>query len=388
MRRLRPKRASYVAGASIAMLALVLPGVSGAAAGPTARAWPGMTIPLIDLTGRSGYRVALQEAVRAWNRAGVGIRFAVTKPAAGGIPVSYRNRPCVGGRAGSASPGFHRVAARVIVRACPAIMRPLLLAHELGTVLGVPNDDRTCSLMNSYGLTDSRAFVVPGHCSRWAKLAWLPRLVDPLSVAAARAVYASPRGPIELGNSTGNQIKIDWRQPVDPIAARTIVLRGDERCPTEADLAFNRGDGKIYDKPAYSGLHYALDPSPGRRAELCYGVFTVSAYGRSTRRPGLVRVTYAPLPVAAFASSPSPVAGAPVLFTEVATVIGGSVTHWRWDFGDPSSGAADLLDTSDPNLGRTPSHVFAVAGMYPVTLTITDDLGRIATAVQNVGVFP
>jgi hypothetical protein len=71
-------------------------------------------------------------------------------------------------------------------------------------------------------------------------------------------------------------------------------------------------------------------------------------------------------PVAAFTfSPPDPVAGAPVLFSGAGTDPDGDpITSWSWNFGDNSS-------STDQN----PSHSYAAAGEYPVSLVVTDSHG-------------
>ena len=54
--------------------------------------------------------------------------------------------------------------------------------------------------------------------------------------------------------------------------------------------------------------------------------------------------------------------------------------------GDPSSGAADTLDTTNPTVGQHPSHVYATAGAYDATLTVTDSSGRTSTMLQQIEV--
>jgi len=53
----------------------------------------------------------------------------------------------------------------------------------------------------------------------------------------------------------------------------------------------------------------------------------------------------------------------------------GSIASWAWDFGDQATGA-----------GAVVSHAYADAGVYDVTLTVTDNLGAQATAATQVTV--
>ncbi|NAZ81400.1 PKD domain-containing protein, partial [Kineococcus sp. R8] len=53
----------------------------------------------------------------------------------------------------------------------------------------------------------------------------------------------------------------------------------------------------------------------------------------------------------------------------------GTVASYAWTFGDQTSGT-----------GQKPSHTYAAAGTYPVTLTVTDDKGATATLTKDVTV--
>jgi PKD repeat protein len=73
--------------------------------------------------------------------------------------------------------------------------------------------------------------------------------------------------------------------------------------------------------------------------------------------------------------------GSTVSFNGTATApdSGGSITGLSWNFGDPSS-------ANNTSTATNPSHLFANAGTYTVTLTATDDLGVTTQATATVKV--
>src|SRR5215469_4838475 len=82
-------------------------------------------------------------------------------------------------------------------------------------------------------------------------------------------------------------------------------------------------------------------------------------------------------PVASFNFAPgAPVMGTTVTFTDTST---GSPTSWAWNFGDPASGS------SDTSTLQNPTHVFAAAGTYTVSLMATN-AGGSNTATKSVTV--
>ena len=68
---------------------------------------------------------------------------------------------------------------------------------------------------------------------------------------------------------------------------------------------------------------------------------------------------------------------APVDFTDLSTTGSGVMTNWDWDFGDGNI-------STDTN----PSHLYMIPGDLPVTLTVTDINGCMATDVQIINYFP
>jgi PKD repeat protein len=72
-------------------------------------------------------------------------------------------------------------------------------------------------------------------------------------------------------------------------------------------------------------------------------------------------------------SSTTPNVGDTVTFDASGSSVGSgrTITGYSWNFGDGTSGS-----------GKTTSHAFRDPGTFAVSLTITDDLGRVATASQ------
>jgi PKD repeat protein len=88
-------------------------------------------------------------------------------------------------------------------------------------------------------------------------------------------------------------------------------------------------------------------------------------------------------PTASFSGSPTSGDGPlTVDFTDAST---GSPTSWSWNFGDPSSGAANTSSATNP------SHTYAGDGTYTVSLTVTNAFGsdtQTRTGYVHVGSAP
>ena len=371
--------------AALVALVLVACMLARSAAASAPLAWPGLAIGYRDLTGAHAYHDAIRDAVAAWNRLDLGVKFVPAQKGYASIQIVFVPGRCLSGIAGRAPTGFQRFGARVVVRSCPAVVRPLLVAHELGRVLGLGDDDRTCSLMNSKGSSDGRTFALPSRCSRSVPPSWLPQLVDPRTAALARALYAGPSAATDVRLTVGPHPRIDWTQPRRAGAQRTVVLRTPGRCPTRTDVVAGSAT-LVYAKPGFAGVHWAIDETPLAPGSYCYRLFNVSRAGRLTPSQALVYTLGAgPTPAAQVTSSQA-VAGQPVAFADRSTDEGTTIVHWHWDFGDPASGAADVIDTADPAAGLAPSHTFAANGTYTVSLTVTDALGRSGTTTLAVTV--
>ena len=315
----------------------------------------------------------------------LGVQLEPTKgPAAARITLG-RGR-CLLGRAGIAPRGFRAAGAHLIVaRSCPALIRPLLLAHELGRVLGLPVDNSRCSLMNSHAVSDGLTYVVPARCSRKHPPSWIRRLIDPGTVALARRIYLAPQvpAPLALGVDATGVPRVTWVEPASSASA-VVVAREPSGCPTDRDVAAGTAT-EIYRAPPAPGQHLVVDSSFPQTGETdCYRAFALNKWGRASLSSDAISYTFGG-PIAGFSVGPA-TANAAAAFSDTSAAQHGSIVRWVWDFGDPSSGAADTLDTTDPAVGRHPSHVYASAGAYDVSLTVTDSGGRNSTILQLIEV--
>jgi hypothetical protein len=86
-------------------------------------------------------------------------------------------------------------------------------------------------------------------------------------------------------------------------------------------------------------------------------------------------------PTAGFGFTPNAATGDVAFADHSAPGRGGArIRAYRWDFGDPSSGAADT------SVATAPTHHYAQHGVYVVTLTVRDANGLTGTVSQNVPV--
>lgn len=63
-------------------------------------------------------------------------------------------------------------------------------------------------------------------------------------------------------------------------------------------------------------------------------------------------------------------------FADASTIFSGNITQWAWDFGDNNTSAS-----------TSPTHTYAQPGVYPVTLTVTSDMGCSHTVTQQNTVY-
>lgn len=83
-------------------------------------------------------------------------------------------------------------------------------------------------------------------------------------------------------------------------------------------------------------------------------------------------------PVAMFSFTAPACAGSEVAFNDISIAAGSAISQWHWDFGDGNS--TTITAPGNPDV----THTYASAGMYTVTLTITNLLGCDASSSMDV----
>lgn len=89
-----------------------------------------------------------------------------------------------------------------------------------------------------------------------------------------------------------------------------------------------------------------------------------------------ITVMYMP-PTAAFTYEPMEniTTSVEIMFTDASTIGDANITMWEWDFGDGNT-------SNETN----PTHTYAMAGSYIVTLTVTDENMETGTAEETIEV--
>jgi len=122
------------------------------------------------------------------------------------------------------------------------------------------------------------------------------------------------------------------------------------------------------------------------------GVYTVTLVvhdddGKKTSYSQEITVGNAP-PVAAFTvSSCLPQVGELVWFTDLSYDLSptGEIVHVAWNFGDETSCPGGPWSCGEGDV-RAPTHTYAVAGIYTVTLVVIDEEGKLSRASQTITV--
>jgi PKD repeat protein len=242
------------------------------------------------------------------------------------------------------------------------------------------------------------------------------RLLSATGVAAVLALLAACTvhkteappltGPSELGTSITVQVTPDVltqdgaSQSLVTITARNANGQPIANLPLRAEIMVN---GAIADFGTLSAHNIVTDSSG--RAQVTFTAPAAPAvnfdtgtivsiavtpsgsdFANANARTANIRLVppgtsgLPPSPLRADFTAPSAAAGDSAVFT--ATVVDANgvdatsqVTRYSWTFGDGGTAS-----------GQTVTHTFTSPGSFPVTLTITDTLGRVATVSKTITV--
>ena len=159
-----------------------------------------------------------------------------------------------------------------------------------------------------------------------------------------------------------------------PVLANDSDPNGDPVVPSTLTITGGPGVGAAAVDPATFEILYTPPEDYSGPDDLTYSVCDPAGNCAG----GALHVDVTPVndpPVASFTTDASAgVAPLGVGFDGSASAdVDGSVVSWAWDFGDGTTGA-----------GAAAAHTFDTPGLYPVALTVTDDLGATALASQPV----
>ncbi len=105
--------------------------------------------------------------------------------------------------------------------------------------------------------------------------------------------------------------------------------------------------------------------------------YTVTTTGPCVKPTASGTITVNAAPTSNFDFTVPSCAARTITFNDLSIPNSGALNGWTWNFGDPGSGANNTSTSANP------THTFATAGTYNVTLTVTTDRGCSSTVFSN-----
>lgn len=224
--------------------------------------------------------------------------------------------------------------------------------------------------VSCYGLTDGSVNVCASNGSPGYTYAWTPNV----STTANASGLAAGSYVITVTDAVGCQATITTTvtQPpqllITASSAPSAVCAGTVAQLTATPAGGSPGYTVTWNPGSLAGNNQNITPT----TTTTYTVDVTDANGCTADTTVLVTVNA--IPVAVFsADTLSGCAPLSVDFTDASTVSSPSViTSWNWDFGDNSTSTL-----------QSPSHLYNVAGVYSVTLTVTTSDGCVHITVMT-----
>ena len=267
--------------------------------------WPGGTIRYYNAAADQAWPVA--RAVYVWNHSGARVRFVPSSLSSAQVVIRhFSHNRCVGHA--RATVGYSRRAFVELPRIdetssiCNSYSSAHAVAHELGHVLGLGHEERTCALMNGVGTWRGAQ-----HCRQEAVWTWRCGLLEPDDVNGVVALYGGrksstsrgscpaytpiqPPGRLSIQKLGTQAITLRFGRPVAPpmplfLSAMTrndggwAIASARDRCPTAVSEARRyRWDVGVGEQMQISDRA----PAPGRH---CYAIWSTDPLGRPSDRP-------------------------------------------------------------------------------------------------------
>jgi len=296
--------------ASLVLVALALAGTADGYVG-AGQAWPDGVITYYNDARDQAW--AVKRAVDAWNASGARVRFVAAGPRSAQVRIEHF--PGVSCTVNAEATVGYGPNARVWIfrrndssTYCNRYVAAQLLAHELGHVLGLGHESRTCAVMNPVNTLQG-----PARCGKARPWQWRCRLLTADDVAGALALYGGAarvqagRSACDLYRAIGApadltveqtsvpyEFRVGFRRP--PSASVPAFLSA-ERTGPESFAAAASTDGCLADPGSLHPVSWHVAVGGVEQAYLrlgpgvsCVSVWAVDSFGRPSSRPATLAV--------------------------------------------------------------------------------------------------
>jgi Matrixin len=266
--------------------------------------WPGGVVRIANEATDQEW--ALERAVAAWNASGAHVQLSLVSPADADVVIESSG-PASCGHADATVGDVPGARVRIFARddadpACNGYTGAIVLAHELGHVLGLGHTTGECSAMNPSG-----SYRGPVECAPLDPWLWYCRLLEPGDVERAAALYGGgPRlsaergcplytaaGPplgLQVTAAAGGAVEASFERPPDPSLPPFLAGEAGESsfsaslspggCPARPEGAHYRWSGGVQ--------HMSFgDKPPG---PYCVAVWAFDGLGRPGSAPAVAAV--------------------------------------------------------------------------------------------------